>query len=346
MRRDRRVTLATISRRAGVSVATVSKVLNGRPDVAPATRRRVMGLLEASGYVGRPVGRSDPAARAFVDLLMIDLDDPWAARVLSEFEWAARRHGLHIVPSVSWMRSASDTLIDHIVSGGSRGVIAVFADLSAAQRRRLDDAGVPFVAVGAGAPHPATRAVTIDFRAAVRAATEHLIARGHERIGLVNGTRGLDYSDQRLMGYLDAMRRAGAVPDPGLVRHGRFDAEVARLETRALLDLDPPPTAIIAGSDTMAIGTYRAAAEVGLSIGSDLAVVGFDDRPEASWMDPPLTTVRIPVDRLAAAAIEVMLEPVPPVDRSPSIAGTLVIRASSSAPTRAINSVDSRQGPG
>jgi len=244
------------------------------------------------------------------------------------------------------MRSASDTLIDHIVSGGSRGVISVFADVSAAQRRRLDDAGLPFVTVAASAPQPATRSVMIDFRAGVCAAAEHLIAQGHERIGLVNGDRGLDYSEQRLLGYLDAFRKAGTVPDPRLVRHGRFDAAVARSESRALLELDTPPTAIIAGSDTIAIGTYRAAEDMGASIGSDLAVVGFDDRPEALWMDPPLTTVRIPVDRLATAALDLMLKPTLPAGRCPSITGTLVIRASSSGATQMINTLDSPRSRG
>jgi DNA-binding LacI/PurR family transcriptional regulator len=315
------MTLAAIARRIGVSPATVSKVLNDRPDVAADTRRRVRAALDAYGY-----GRRDSQHSNLIDLVVIELDDPYAAAVISSFERAARRRGLSIVPSVAGAQQVPDDLVDRILSRDTRGVITIFADLADNQQSALQSHGIPHVVVAGG--RPATNMINVDFRSGVRQATDHLIAGGHCRIGLLLGRRDLIFSRQRLLGYQDALRRAGLLIDWDLITWGRFDKESGAALTRRLLQLDDPPTAIIAGSDTMAIGVYDAVAQLGRTVGPDIAVVGFDDRPQAAWLDPPLTTVRMPIAELAEAAVEALIEQDSQPESPPALPGTLVVRQS------------------
>jgi LacI family transcriptional regulator len=316
----RGLTLAAIGRRAGVSAATVSKVLNGRPDVAAATRRRVQAVLDAYSYPGGN-RRNDH----LIDVVLIELDDPWAARVLAEVERAARRSGLGIIPSACDTQSISDELLTRVLARNCRGLITIFADLSEMQQRRLRAHGLAHVVVAGGRPGGST--IDVDFRTSVREATEHLLATGHHRIGLLLGPRALTFTEERRLGFVDALSRAGRSLDPALVRWGRFDQETAADHTRSLLELPDPPTAIVAGSDTMAIGVYAAVEAAGLRVGADVAVVGFDDRPESRWLVPSLTTIRMPLSQLAEAAVDHLLAR-GPSDRPARLPGKLIIRES------------------
>lgn len=144
---QRGLTLAAIGRRAGVSPSTVSKVLNDRPDVAVGTRRRVRAVLDAYGYRSRS-GRHDH----LVDVVLIELDDPWSAEVLAEMERAARRAGLAIVPSTCETQTISDELLTRMLARDNRGLITIFADLSAEQQNRLHARGLAHVVVAGGRP--------------------------------------------------------------------------------------------------------------------------------------------------------------------------------------------------
>lgn len=322
----RRVTLASIARRAGVSVGTVSKVLNDRAGVSEATRRRVRALLTAYGY-RRSTLDAQPVNN-FIDVLMIDMDDAWAGRVLTSLESVARTAGLGIAPSVIRHQTVTDEWVDLALSRGSAGVISVFADLESSQYRRLAAAGIGCVTIGQGSPVPAgCGAVAIDFRSGARLACQHLLSRGHERIGLIVGPRQLIFNRDRYLGYRDAYHDAGARRVEKLVRWSTgFSREVGRRETRLLLDTGVRPTAVIAASDTMAMGVYDELEDRGLTVGTDIAVVGFDDRPEASWLRPRLTTVALPLDRIADRAIALLLGD-RPADPDP-IVGDLIVRDS------------------
>ncbi len=320
---QRGLTLAAIGRRASVSPATVSKVINGRSDVAPGTRRKVQAILDAYNHPSRNGERGQ-----LVDVVMIDIDDPWAAHVLSEIERAARESGLAIIPSVSGTQAISDDLLTRLLHRENRGLITIFADLDEVQQDRVRTHGIPYVAVAGG--RPATTMIEVDFRAGVREAADHLLSGGHRKIGMLLGARNLSFSEQRLLGLEDALKQAGGSLDPSLVRWGRFDQQSGADHARFLLELDDPPTAIIAGSDTMAIGVYRAIEGSGLRVGHDVAVVGFDDRPEARWLTPPLTTIRMPLGQLADAAVARLIGAETRPDQPTRLPGTLIIRESSS----------------
>jgi DNA-binding LacI/PurR family transcriptional regulator len=302
-----RVTIAEIAREAGVSEATVSKVLNGRTEVAPATRARVQELLDARGYERR--GTRVEERTGLIDLVISELNTPWSMDVLLGAEQEARRAGAAVVVTSTEGRS-DESWLDRVTERRSDGVLLVLSPLPAGAARRLTAAGIPFVLVDpVGGFDPAIPTVGVTNWAGGLAATEHLIGLGHERIGVITGPPDLICSQQRLEGYRAALGRAGLRVDDSLVRYGDFRADGGAREARALLDLPDPPTAVFAGSDLQATGVYAEAHRRGLRIPDELSVVGFDDVALCEWVSPTLTTVRQPLLEMARMAIRSVLDP-------------------------------------
>ncbi|HLH99348.1 MAG TPA: LacI family DNA-binding transcriptional regulator [Acidimicrobiales bacterium] len=307
-----RSTLAEIARATGLSVPTVSKVLNGRPGVSPASRRLVEETLHRRGYVRRR-RRLDPGPR-LIDLVQSGLDGSWPASVTSAVEAEAHEAGLHVVASVA--REASRGArprrdwVDTVVERGTAGVIAGLVDLSDSHYARLRRAGVPVVLLHPLRDPPAgVASVGANTWAGAYDATEHLIGLGHRRIGLVTGPKRQLSEQARIAGFGSAMAAAGlAVPDD-CVRHGTYDRASGRRLVASLLELDRRrrPTALLVCSDHMAIGGYEALAAAGLSVPDDVSVVGFDDLPEARWVAPALTTVRQPLKDMGRAAVQLLV---------------------------------------
>lgn len=292
-------TLATVARVAGVSLPTASKVLNGRPDVARATRRRVEHVLRQLNYVP-PVRRLRDGAE-LIDVVFPFLDGSWASAMLTGIEAAARQAGLAIVLSASRGRDWVHTL----PARRSRGVLIPLAGLSAAERTTLDQLRIPYVFIEptdlSGVDVPSVRA---DNHAGARSATRRLLALGHRRIALLTGPESYLFCRNRFAGYRAALADAGVPFRAEYVRPGRFAVEPSRVATLELLDRPEPPTAIVVSTDLMALGVYQAVRERGLRIPDDISVIGFDDLPEARWVRPELTTVRQPVADLAEVAID------------------------------------------
>jgi LacI family transcriptional regulator len=304
---DGRATLATVADAAGVSVATVSKVLNGRRDVAPATRALVQDLLQSHDYVGR---RVDPVRFPRVELLIHGDLTAYSTEVVNgvvgaggELDVAVvvtlRPHGRRAARTrpVAW---ASD-----LAAAGCRAVIAVVSELSPAEVTALAKARVPLVVIDP-LNQPDARVTSVgatNFQGGL-AATQHLLERGHRRIAYVGGKASAACNQARLQGYRGAMDTA-AVPIPdGYVRTGNFLYRDGVAEGSALLDLPEPPTAVFAASDEMALGVIEAARVRGLRVPDDLSVVGFDDTQLAPLASPPLTTVRQPLREIGAVALE------------------------------------------
>jgi DNA-binding LacI/PurR family transcriptional regulator len=304
-------TLAVVAREAGVSVPTASKVVNGREDVAPETRRRVTEALERLGYVRRP--RFDASkAPGLVDLVVHSLDSSWSGAVLHGVEEAAYEAGLEVVVSAGLTRTRADRpergWLDKLVTRGSSGVLFNLAELTLSQYAWLEQHRIPFVMIDpVHEPPPGVVSVgAANWQGGVTA-TEHLLSLGHERIAVIAGHRRKMCSSARVAGYRSALASAGVRHRPEYVRHGGFDQTVARLRMRELLDLPKPPTAVFVCSDRMALGVYEALAERKLSVPDDISVVGFDDLPEARWVTPALTTVRQPLSEMAATALRLLV---------------------------------------
>ena len=327
-------TLADIARASGVSAPTVSKVLNGRADVAPATRARVEKLLVQSGYRRRGV-----RAAPLLELVFHELESAWAMEVIRGAEQVAHEQGLSLVLSQSAGRiTPGQSWLDGVLARRPTGVLLVLSNLGPTQRDQLAGRDIPFAVIdplGAlDADVPMVGAT--NWRGGL-AATRHLLELGHRRIGVVAGPDRLLCSRARVDGYRAALEAAGLSFDPALVRAGDFHHEAGYECGRRLLRLEHRPTAIFAGNDLQALGVYEAARGAGLRIPDDLSVVGFDDLPAARWVGPPLTTVRQPLSEMAATAARIVIQLA--AGRGPGSAPTrvelateLIVRSSTAAP--------------
>ncbi|MET7423521.1 LacI family DNA-binding transcriptional regulator [Dactylosporangium sp. NPDC005555] len=348
-----RATMAEIAAEAGVSVPTVSKVLNGRHDVAPATRERIEELLRARSYLPR---RNPPARTAgLIDVVFVDLGSAWAMQILAGVEEVAHRAGTGVVVSAvrhtphvdrdaernrfeprGRTRTAPDRRwLEHLAARRSDGVLLVLSELAADQRARLAELGIPVVVVDpAGQPDPSVPSVGATNWTGALTATEHLIGLGHQRIAVIGGPGDVLCSRARVDGYRAAMHAAGLPVPAGYERTGDFTSPTGHRETLALLDLPTPPTAVFAAADEMARGAYEALYERGLRVPDDMSVVGFDDLEQARWSIPPLTTVRQPLTEMAGLATRMLLTLIAgePLDSTRlELATPLVVRASTAA---------------
>ena len=299
------VTIARIAERAGVSVPTVSKVINGRSDVAADTRRRVEAVIQEYRYQ-----RPEKAAPArLLELVFHELEGAWAVEIIKGVEEVAREAGVAVVLSeLQGRHSPQGDWVEALLSRRPTGVITVFSGLRAAQRAQLQSRGIAFVVVDpSGEPGHDTPSIGATNWSGGLSATRHLIELGHRRIGMIGGPERVLCSRARLDGYRAAMDAAGLAVEPSLIRYGDFHVEAGFEQARVLLDRADRPTAIFAGSDLQALGVYDAARQAGLRIPEDLSVVGFDDLPVARWIGPPLTTVRQPLVEMAAAAARLVL---------------------------------------
>ncbi|WP_299039142.1 LacI family DNA-binding transcriptional regulator [uncultured Pseudokineococcus sp.] len=343
-----RATLADVARSAGVSQPTVSKVLNDRGDVAPETRDRVQQALRAVGYQRRG-GRGPGAQRRregalLVELVLSDLDSPYALEVLAGAEEGAAAAGAGlVVTAVHGRRAGGGRWLSRLEGRRSAGVVLVVsnpAPEAAAELRRLSTPLVLLDPVGSRDPELPTVGAT-NWSGGL-AATQHLLDLGHRRIAVISGDPALACSQERVEGYRAALGRAGVPVDEALVRFGDFSPEGGRREGGALLDLADPPTAVFAGSDVQSSGVYQEARSRGVSVPEDLSVVGFDDLSLCQVLSPPLTTVRQPLADMAAHAVRMALdaaleEPaVPGAGSGPpqhlQLATSLVVRESTCPP--------------
>ena len=338
----RRATLAAVAAEAGVSLPTVSKVVNGRPDVAPETRARVERLLGEFDYQ-RP-GTQHGARRrgrrsGLVDLIFNGLDSPWAVEILRGAEdWCAAHATGVAVSAVRHGSARPASWTSTLASHDTEGVILVTSELTAPQLAQLRGDGIPLVVVDpVNLPDPELPSVGTTNWAGGLAATDHLASLGHQRIAAIAGPPDYLCSRARVDGYRSALDRAGVPFRPDYVRHGDFQHEGGFLRGRELLGLPEPPTAIFAGNDQQALGLYEAARQHGLRVPQDLSIVGFDDLPVARWVSPPLTTVRQPLaemGRTAAAMLGDLIDGKPLRSRRVELSTELILRESTASPRR------------
>ncbi|MCP2164148.1 LacI family DNA-binding transcriptional regulator [Goodfellowiella coeruleoviolacea] len=329
------VTIARIAAEAGVSVPTVSKVVNGRADVAQETRQRVEAIIKKHGYQRRTDQRA--TRTNLLELVFHELESAWALEIIQGVEQVAREHDMAVVLSESQgRRTPGRGWVEGVLARRPAGVVSVLSGPSADQHARLHAADIPIVVVDpAGDPEPDVPSIGATNWNGGLTATRHLIELGHRRIAVIGGPDNMLCSRARIDGYRAALETAGITVDPELVRNGDFHVEAGYRETMALLRLPDPPTGVFAGSDLQALGVYEAAREAGLRVPEDLSVVGFDDLPVARWVSPGLTTVHQPLQEMAAAGARMALglargEVVGP--QRVELATSLVVRQSTAAP--------------
>ena len=221
-KRDQKVTLTAIADQAGVSIATVSKVLNGRTDVSPGTRTRVETLLQEHGYLRRAAG--GPGAARMIELVFHELESEWSIEIIRGVERVTNESGLSLILTESGDRhSPGHAWIDGVLRRRPIGVILVFSDLDAAEKYKLRSRGVNFVVVDpADEPDSDVASIGSANWAGGRAAAQHLIDLGHRRIGMISGPDDMLCSVARVDGFRSALERAGISFDPDLVLAGDF----------------------------------------------------------------------------------------------------------------------------
>jgi DNA-binding LacI/PurR family transcriptional regulator len=328
------VTISYIAESAGVSIPTVSKVINGRRGVAADTRARVEALIDHYGYQ-----RPNPATRRnTMELVFDELEDMWGMEIIRGVERVARQHQMGVVlTEFGPERNAIHYWIDDTVSRRPACVVTV-AQLSEEQRNELRAKGIPFVVFDPTSELPDD----VPFVGATnwsggRSATRHLIELGHRRIAMIGGPDHVLCCRARLDGHRSAIEAAGLPVDDALIVRTDLTREDGYTAAVELLNRPQRPTAIFACNDLQALGVYRAARSLGLRIPADLSVVGFDDLPVAALVDPPLTTVHQPLTEMAAAATELALALGRGEKRSQSgleLATTLTVRESTAPPAR------------
>lgn len=328
------LTIAQIAALTGVSVPTVSKVVNGRSEVSPDTRALVENVIRKHGYRRR---RKRVAAAALLELVFHELAGPYPLEIIKGVEQVAREHRLGLVLSqLQGQHTPGRGWIEDVLNRRPTGVIAVFSGPDPAQRDKLRTREIPLVLVDpTGDPGHAVPSVGAANWSGGLSATRHLIDLGHRRIAIITGPPQMLSSRARLDGYRAALDTAHLPIDPGLIREGDFQVEDGLRHARALLRRPDPPTAIFTCNDGTAVGVYQAADEAGWRIPRDLSVIGFDDLLPAPWMIPPLTTVRQPLTEMAAAAANMVVAIArnePPSRARLELATDLVVRGSTAAP--------------
>jgi LacI family transcriptional regulator len=299
-----RPTLAEIADAAGVSVATVSKVLNDRADVSLETRRRVQKHLRDSYY--RPGGWDSVRPRGqgrSIEVVVPELQNPYIIGVLAGVTSSAAAEGFEVVIGRLLSSDASVDNPQALLRSEHAGAIFITADAASRSLKALDEAGFPVVVVDPLRVND-SKCISIgatNFTGGVTAA-EHLLSLGHRRIGHAGGPHSVDCSHARLAGYSSALRKAGIELDESLVTHGAFTYDAGRQAAGDLLDRADRPTAIFAASDEIALGVMEEARRRAIRIPQDLSVVGFDDTFLASRSVPPLTTVAQPLLEMGRVA--------------------------------------------
>ncbi|MDR2378710.1 MAG: LacI family DNA-binding transcriptional regulator [Bifidobacteriaceae bacterium] len=336
-----RTTLDQIARDAGVSISTVSKVLNGRPGVSPTTRALIETRLAKHRY--RPRSANQEGA---IELVYIPFGSDWLTDVMEGVCSVARELGVGLTVT-RWddHSGAPRDWLEGVARRQPLGVVSLFATPSADDRRRLANRSIPFVIIDpAGDPGPQVTHIGGQNWAGGLAAAGHLLDLGHRRIAVLTGSGQRLCFPARTSGFRAGLEMAGVPYDPELTRAFDFEKEPGDAHVVALLDLPDPPTGFFAQADVVALSVYREAARRGLRIPHDLSVVGYDDLPLAARVAPPLTTVRQPIREIAKAAARLVAGSAsagPPME----FATELVVRQST-APPRADRSRRDGRPPG
>ena len=301
--------LRDVASRAGVSVATASRVASGAGGVRGETRERVERAMRELLYVAP--GRQ--TASGAIGLLLPEFGNPIFAALAQAMETRAAQAGFaSILCNTAGSERREVEYVHMLLERRVDGMVFICAEITDvrgdhghyAQLRRR---GARLVFVNGGSEQLDVTSVGVDERAAGRLATEHLLELGHTRIGFVAGDAYASPTREKQSGRIEALRRAG-LPAEGLVAHDAFTVEGGRRALRALLEHadGDRPTGVICSNDLMAIGAVHEAAALGLRVPGDLSVVGFDGIDAASWTDPPLTTVVQPIDEIADTAVRAL----------------------------------------
>lgn len=301
------VTIQDVAMTAGVSVSTVSRVLNGKADVASETQERILSVIDSLGYTSSLAARSMRSTKMnLIGLIMPDIAYPFALEVMkginraiaeSEYDLLVYTTGDVRKSGRAYHEQKYVSLLNNSLTDGVITVVPISAAFSTT---------APIVSVDPHITNPGYPCVHATNYQGSMDAMQYLLSLGHRRIGYIGGRPELASSNRRFKGYCDSLVQAGLIIDESLVTMGDFTTETAIQCARELLTLDQPPTAIFAGNDQTAMGVYTVADEMGLRIPDDLSVIGFDNISESKYIG--LTTVDQFISEMGFIATQMLIK--------------------------------------
>lgn len=301
-------TIYDVARHAGVSIATVSRVLNDSARVSKDTRARVLEAVETLGYQPKAAARGLALNRTeIIGLVFPDIAGPFFSEMVRGVQSEARKHHYHLLIYSVDRRERSDRLL-RVLSNRVDGLIVTSLSIEPRHLADLLERDIPFVLTGRQPDASRINAVLPDNRLGTHLAIEHLVAHGHQRIALIAGPRSMRHGRERYAAYRQALCQHGLQWDPRYVVRGTFEEESGRQAMQELLNLPRLPEAVFACSDLMAIGAMQVIRNHGLRVPEDIAVVGFDDIALAARANPPLTTVRQSVQDMGTESVRLLMQ--------------------------------------
>jgi LacI family transcriptional regulator len=308
--RTNRLTIRQVADLAGVSTATVSRVINGRAEVSDRAREAVLRVVREHGYSTNRTARGLSAGRTgLVGVTTPVVHHSYFAVILDGAGEALYEQDMRMVLCPTHHEHDREvSLLERLMQGTTDGALLILPEESPDELAALHDHGYRFVIADPLRPlDERVPTVSAAHSSGASEAVEHLLALGHRRIAAITGPRGWIATEERLRGYHGALAAGGVMPDPELVVESNFHAEGGAEAALSLLDRPNPPTAIFAFNDMLAIGVMQAARQRGVRVPHELSVVGFDDTFEASIVSPPLTTVRQPLAEMGRMAVNLLV---------------------------------------
>jgi LacI family transcriptional regulator len=304
------VTITDVAQRAGVSLASASRVLSGRGYASPEMRGRVLAAAHEIGYSPNWVARSLRMRRTHtIALLIADIENYFYSRVAKTIETTAKRHGFHILLCNSNESRAAEREYLHLIKRlRVDGLILTPTGHNLGLLQLLIDSGVAVVQFDRKINGLRAHAVLVDNQGGAYRAVAQLIERGHRRIGLLAGSLGVTTGRSRLQGYRRALADHGIDYDPALVQSGSFRKDLSLVSARKLLAVSPPPTGLLAANNVLVEACLHVVSEAGMRVPQDISIVGFDDVPWMRLVASPLTTVDQPVVEMSRLAVTLLLE--------------------------------------
>jgi LacI family transcriptional regulator len=305
-----RATIREIAELAGVSIATVSRVVNGREDVSPETRELVQRVVRERGYTANRNARGLSAGKTgLIGATVPMLHHAYFSYILAGAAEGLYEQDMRLVLSPTMHEHHREvSLLERLMHGTTDGAVIILPEESSDELELLLNHGYRFVVIDPLLPlNERIPAVSAAHAAGADQAMKHLLSLGHTRVAAITGPRGWKATDDRRRGYYAALAAAGIMPDPELEVESNFELGGGAAAAEQLLALPEPPTAIFCFNDNMAVGAMQTARARGVGIPEDLSIVGFDDLEEAEIVTPALTTIRQPLAEMGRIAVSLLM---------------------------------------
>ncbi len=298
-----------LAERIGLSVTTVSRVLNGKSKayrISTATSEKVLAAASAYNYSPNRIARGLRLDKTeTIGLIIPDISNPFFASIAKIIEVEARNKGYSIILCDSLDDVITEAELLNLLSGRKvDGIIIAPAGKMSSHIEEIQQQGIPVMVIDRYFPGTKLPYVTSDNYLGTMLAMEHLIEMGHFRIACIQGISGISANNDRVMGYRDALLKSGVLPDDALILGYDFGVENGYVQTKKLLALPDRPTAILALSNLISLGTLRALKEAGLIVPDDISIVSFDEQPYSAFLACPMTTVEQPREEIGKLAVD------------------------------------------